>query len=142
MTATLHVTIQEHIARRNELTLLLSNLADQKMLTLSERQDVTSAQYAEKSELKAYFKELYENDPSLKETYSDYTEIPEFEDELDKLTVKYNQELEELTNWETNLDAQITTASAELEEVKAYLESWKSQQSNNISDEFSFGLNN
>ena len=67
--------------------------------------------------------------------------IADFEAELDKLTAKYQDEFDQLTAWETNIDTQITTDSAELEEVNAYMESLKSMLSSNIQEDFNYGLN-
>ena len=78
---------------------------------------------------------------TLQEQYTDYTEMPDFEAEIDKLTAKYQDQFDELTAWETAIDAQITTASAELEEVNAYMESIKSMLSSNIQEDFNYGLN-
>ena len=72
--------------------------------------------------------------------YTDYTEIPEFEEEIDKITAKYQEQFDELTAWETMIDAQITTASAELEEVNAYMESLQSMLSSNIQEDFDYSL--
>ena len=66
--------------------------------------------------------------------------MPDFEIELDKLTAKYQDEFDALTAWETAIDAQITTASTELEEVNAYMESIKSMLTSNIQDDFNYGL--
>ena len=90
---------------------------------------------------KDYFKVLYEGDEELQEEYLDYTEIPDFEDEIDKLTAQYQDQFNELTAWETAIDSQITTDSAELEEVNAYMESMKSMLSSNIQEDFNYGLN-
>ena len=79
--------------------------------------------------------------PALQEKYTDYTEMPDFEAELDKLTAKYQDEFDQLTAWETNIDTQITTDSAELEEVNAYMESIKSMLSSNIQEDFNYSLN-
>ena len=67
--------------------------------------------------------------------------MPDFEAELDKLTAKYQDEFDQLTAWETNIDTQITTNSAELEEVNAYMESIKSMLSSNIQEDFNYSLN-
>ena len=67
--------------------------------------------------------------------------VDDFEEEIDKITAKFQDQLDELTAWETQLDAQITTNSAELEEVNAYLESYKQMLSSNIQEDFNFGLN-
>ena len=58
---------------------------------------------------------------------------------MNKLTAKYNDEMAELTAWETVLENQITIDSAELEEINAYMESVKSMLSSNIQEDFSYG---
>ena len=91
--------------------------------------------------LRNKYKDQFDADAALQEKYTDYTEMPDFEAELDKLTAKYHDEFDQLTAWETNIDTQITTNSAELEEVNAYMESIKSMLSSNIQEDFNYSLN-
>ena len=139
--ANLHEVIQASILRRNQLNLEITQLQSQKSLATASQSDLTSLQTHEKASIRDYFKNLYENDEALQEKYTDYTEIPDFEEEIDKITAKFQDQLDEITAWETQLDAQITTNSAELEEVNAYLESYKQMLSSNIQEDFNFGLN-
>lgn len=139
--ANLHETILAYKLRRNQLNLDISAWQDQKSLALTSQADIQSLQNAEKSELRNFFKKLYNEDETLKAEYTDYTEIPDFEEEIDKLTAKYQTELEELARWEAVLESQITTADAEGKEIDAYLESYKEMLSSNISEDFNFGLN-
>ncbi len=117
-----------------------SRLLAQKSLSLASQADVQSLMTSEKHDIRNYFKELYESDPSLQELYSSYTEIPDFEREIEEMEAKFQARLDELTTWETILDAQITTNSTELEEIKAYMESYKTMLSSNIQEDFDFGL--
>ena len=139
--AKLHETILAYKLRRNQLNLEITQLQAQKSLATYSTADLESLKSAEKHSIRDYFKELYNNDPELQAEYTDYTEIPDFEEEIDKLTAKFQDQLDELTAWETEVDRQITTDSAELEEVNAYLESLKSSLSSNIQEDFNFGLN-
>ena len=139
--ANLQETIKASIERRNELNLQISKLQSQKTLATYSQADVQQLLSSEKHSVRDYFKNLYENDPELQEKYLDYTEIPDFEEQIDKITAEFQEQLEELTAWETSIDAQITTASAELAEVEAYLDSYKSMLTNNISDDFNYSLN-
>ena len=139
--ANLHEVIQSSILRRNQLNLELTQLQSQKSLAIYSQADLQSLLSSEKHSVRDYFKSLYENDPALQEQYLDYTEIPDFEEEIDRITAQFQDQLDELTAWETAIDAQITTNSAELEEVKAYLDSYKSMLTTNISEDFDFGLN-
>ena len=51
----------------------------------------------------------------------------------------FQENLDDLTAWETAIDAHITTNSAELEEINAYIESYKSMLSTNIQEDFNYG---
>ena len=140
-TANLHEVIQASILRRNQLNLELTELQNQKSLAIYQQADVQSLLSAEKHSVRDYFKTLYEGDEALQEQYLDYTEIPDFEEEIDRITARFQDQLDELTAWETAVDAQITTNSAELEEIEAYLSSYKEMLSSNIQEDFNFGLN-
>lgn len=139
--ANLHETLLSYKLRRNQLNLEITEYQAQKSLATYAQGDVQSLKNAETSSLREYYKEMFENDADLQELYIDYTEIPDFEEEMDKLTAKFQEQFDQLTAWETAVDAQITTASAELEEVNAYMESMKSMLSSNIQEDFNYGLN-
>ena len=119
----------------------ITQLQNQKTLATYSQADAQSLKNAQTREVKDYFKVLYEGDEELQEEYRDYTEIPDFEDEIDKLTAQFQDQFNELTAWETAIDSQLTTDSAELTEVNAYLESMKSMLSTNIQEDFNYGLN-
>ena len=144
--ANLHETLMSYKLRRNALNLNITEYQNQKTLATYSQADAQSLKSLKEREVKSYFKGIYEDDQAdngahLYDDYKNYTEIPDFEDEIDKITADYQDQLAELTAWETQVDAQITTASAELEEVNAYMESAKSMLTNNISEDFNFGLN-
>ena len=139
--ANLHETLLNYKLRRNQLNLEITSLQSQKTLASYSQGDVQSLQNAETRSIREYYKEMFDGDASLQELYTDYTEIPDFEEEMDRLTAKFQEEFDQLTAWETAIDAQITTASAELEEVNAYIESIKSMLSSNIQEDFNYGLN-
>ena len=139
--ANLHETIQASILRRAQLQLEITELQSQKTLATYSQADLQSLLSSEKHSVRDYFKTLYEGDEALQEQYLDYTEIPDFEEQIDRITAEFQEQLDELAAWETAIDAQITTNSAELEEINAYLESYKSMLSTNIQEDFNFGLN-
>lgn len=140
-TANLHETIQASIIRRNQLNLELTEYQTQKSLATYSQADLHSLLSSQKHEVRDYFKALFEGDEALQEQYLDYTQIPDFEEEIDRITAQFQDQLDEMTAWETQVDAQITTASAELEEVNAYIQSWKSMLSSNIQEDYNYGLN-
>ena len=139
--ANLHETLLSYKLRRNQLNLEITEYQAQKTLASYSQGDVQSLKNAETRSIREYFKEMFDGDASLQELYTDYTEIPDFEEEMDKLTAKFQEQFDELTAWETALDSQITTNSAELEEVNAYIESMKTMLTNNIQEDFNYGLN-
>ena len=138
--ANLHETLLSYTLRKNALNLELTELAAQKTLAIRSQADAQSLLSARKHEVRDYFKKIYESDPELREKYLDYTKIPEFEEEIDKIVAEMQEKLDELTAWETNIDAQITTDSTELEEVNAYIESIQSMLQSNIQGDFNYGL--
>lgn len=140
-TANLHETIQASIIRRNQLNLELTEYQTQKSLATYSQADLHSLLSSQKHEVRDYFKALFEGDEALQEQYLDYTQIPDFEEEIDRITAQFQDQLDEMTAWETQVDAQITTASAELEEVNSYIQSWKSMLSSNIQEDYNYGLN-
>ena len=139
--ANLHETLLSYTLRKNQLNLEISEYQAQKMLAAYSIGDTRTIKSQEEQEVRDFYKALYEEDSDYNGKYKDYTEIPDFEAEMDKIAAKYQDELDQLSAWETQLDAQITTASAELEEVNAYMESLKSMLSSNIQDDFNYGLN-
>jgi len=144
--ANLHETIQFSIARRAQLQNEIAEWQAQKTLATYSQADAQSLLSAEKHSIRDYFKNLYEEDQSANgahqyDKYLDYTKIPDFEEAIDRITAEYQEKLEELTAWETAVDAQLTTASTELEELNAYIDSYKSMLSSNIQDDFNYGLN-
>ena len=139
-TANLNCDLLTITARINYLNDKILTLQSQKSLSLYSQQDLASLKLSEISDARSYYKEIWENDLSLQDKYTTYTEIPDFEEQIDLITAKYADKMEELTAWETIIDQQITTASAELEEAKAWRDSFKTMLNSNIQDEYSFGL--
>ena len=139
--ANLNETLLFYKMERNRLNLEITQLQSQKSLGTYSQADIQSLKSAETRALRSKYKDEFDADAALQEKYKDYTEMPDFEAELDKLTAKFQDQFDELTAWETNIDAQITTDSAELEEVNAYMESLKSMLSSNIQEDFNYGLN-
>ena len=138
--ANLHETLLTYTLRKNALTVEITNLQSQKTLAVYSQADSRSIKAQDEEEVRNYFRALYDEDPEYQGKYKDYTQIPDFEAEMDKIAAKYNDELAELTAWETALDAQITTDSAELEEINAYMESMKSMLSSNIQGDLDYSL--
>ena len=139
--ASLQETWLTYQTRKNDLLQELSCLQDQKTLSLSTTADKQMEKAAAEREQRSIFKEIYANDDELQERYLDYTEIPDFEEEIAKIAAQYQNELAEITAWETVIDNQITAITTELEEIEVFMESNKEKLSANIQEDFDFGVN-
>ena len=139
--ANLHETLLTYTMRKNALAVEISELQSQKTLAAYQQADSNSIKAQDEEEIRQFYRALYDENEDYQGKYKNYTEIPDFEEEMDKIAAQYTDELAELTAWETALDSQITTDSAELEEINAYMESLKSMLSSNIQEDFNYGLN-
>ncbi|MCR5265664.1 MAG: hypothetical protein K6E29_03615 [Cyanobacteria bacterium RUI128] len=71
-------------------------------------------------------------------SYVDYTQIPEYTEEIEYIDCFYEAEEEDLMNWENSLENQITTLSVELSEINSYMESYKTMLSDNIKNDYNY----
>ncbi len=138
--ANLHETLLMYTLQKNQLNLNLTSLSTTKTLMLAQGADLNSEKSARMAEVREYFKSLYDSDPELQAKYDKYTEIEDFEEEMDKITALYQEQLDELSLKEANIDEEITVTDANLKEVEAYMESFKEMLNRNISEDFKFGL--
>ena len=138
-----NATLLSLTQRCNELQERMMQLQSQKSLMLFSQQDQGSLKLSEMSEARRYYKDLFEsNNEYYKDLgYVSYTEIPDFEEQVDIITAKYQDKIEELAAWENQIDAELTTSSAEYNEAKTYKESFKQMLTTNIQNDFNYGLN-
>ena len=139
----LHETVRTSKERKAELLNLIANYQANKRLCAAEVADANSLVAAQKQEIRTFYKNLYNDNKADYEANKiyDYTEIPDFEEELDKIVAQNQEELERLSAWEVELDAQITSADVELKEIEAFLQSYNSMLTTNISNDFNYGGN-
>jgi len=130
-------------ARCNELQDRMMHLQSQKSLMLFSQQDQASLKLSEISEARRYYKDLFDsNNEYYKDLgYASYTEIPDFTEQIDIITAKYQEKIEELAAWETQIDSELATANSEYNEAKAYKESFKQMLTTNIQNDYNYGLN-
>lgn len=135
--------------RRNYLNLEISELENRKQVGVWSQADAVFEKNSKIDKAKRYFQNVYNKEYGIgtkhevkesKRDYISYEEMPDFEKEIDRITAEYQDYIDELSAWEDDIDAQITTDDAERQEVTAYLDSWKQMLSTNIQSDFSFGL--
>ena len=139
--ANLQETLLTYTLRANYLQTEISNLQSQKSLLLYSQADIQDIKGQEEQAIREMYRAMYSDDPSIKEKYVDYTEIPDFEEAMDKIAAKYEEEMAQLTADETHIDDQITTNDTELAEINAYKESIKQMLQSNIQEDYNYGLN-
>ena len=137
--AAIHETLLTYTWRKSTLAREISELQSYKTLALMEQGDVNAMFNAKKSDIKDFYKHLYNTDDTYAQ-YKDYTEIPDFKDAMDRIDAEMQDELDRIAAWEREIDAQITTKDTELQEINAYTESMKTMRSSNIQEDFNFGL--
>ena len=141
--ASLNELIQSYIMRRNSINLDLTNYSSKKTLATAETSGLASWKASRNQALRAEYKNIFsttykDND---KYTYVDYSELPEYQDEVSYVDSYYEAKTEDLTAWETQLDNQITTINTELSEINSYIDSFKQMLSSNIKNDYNYGTN-
>ncbi len=141
--ASLSEIIQSYIMRRNSINLDLTRYSNQKTLSTAQTADLAAWKNSRYTALRAEYKNIftatYKDNESY--TYVDYTELPEYQDEISYVDSYYEAKVEDLTAWETQLDNQITTINTELSEINSYIDSFKQMLSNNIKVDYNYGTN-
>ena len=141
--ASLSEIIQSYIMRRNSINLDLTRYSNQKTLSTAQTADLATWKNSRYTALRAEYKNIftatYKDNESY--TYVDYTELPEYQDEISYVDSYYEAKIEDLTAWETQLDNQITTINTELSEINSYIDSFKQMLSNNIKVDYNYGTN-
>ena len=137
--ANLHETLLCYTLRKNAINTEIGRIETLKLLAIQNQGDQTTLRAQDEEEVREYFRTLFDENEEYQTLYRDYTEIPDFEEEMKKIQAAYQQELEELNAWEAELDSQITVSSTELEETKALIESVRSMLSSNIQEDFKYG---
>ena len=153
--ASLNEVIQSHIMRRNIINRQLTEYSSQKSLAVYEQTDLTTWQNNQKMKIRRKWQSVYSDTSNIQavtnsngyvqtfhvyngNTYYTYSEMEEYQEAIEIVEAKFQDELAELTSWETQLDAQITTENTELSEIKAYLESFKQMLSNNVKNDYQY----
>ena len=137
--AVLNETLLSYIFRRNQINTQIVQYQNRKTLSSSETADLAEWKTARYRSARAMGKDLYaQKYENSTYSYTDYTEVPEYIEEIDYVDAYYEEEISDLTAWETNIDNQITTLSTELQEINAYMDSYKNMLSENIKNDFNY----
>ncbi len=138
--AILNETLLSYVHRRNQINTKITQLQNSKTLATAETADLADWKSAKYKEIRTSSKHIwsvsYKDNPNI--TYSDYTEIPEYTEEIEYVDCFYEAEIEDMTSWENVLENEITTMSVELQEINSYMESYKTMLSQNIKNDHNY----
>jgi len=137
--ATLNETLLSYVHRKNMINTQIVQYQNSKTIASYETSDLAEWKTAKYSALRSECKNIFSTkyiDSSY--TYIDYTEIPEYTEEVEYIDCYYEAQMEDMTAWETQLENQITTLSTELQEINAYVDSYKTMLSDNIKNDFNY----
>ena len=138
--SSLNELIQSYIMRRNKINLDLTNYSSQKTLATSETSELANWKNDRYNVLRTQYKKVFsESYKDSSYSYVDYTQIQDYKDEVSYVDSYYDAKTEDLTNWETQLDNEITTMNTELSEISSYIDSFKQMLSSNIKVDYNYG---
>ena len=140
MVANLLETLHSYVLRKNALQCEIMENQALKACAVAETANNNSILSAGKAELRARFKKLYKENPNEYPDINSYEEIPEFKEQMDKLTAQIQEQLDEIAAWETQLNNEQTQMSTEMAEIDAYMDSFKQMLQQNITDKFNLSL--
>lgn len=135
--AVLNETLLSYVHRRNQINTMITQYQNSKTLASYETSDLADWKTAKYQALRAECKNIFSN-TYQGSSYHDYTEIPEYTEEVEYIDCYYEAEIADMTAWETQLDNQITTLSVELTEINSFMDSYKSMLSSNIKNDYNY----
>lgn len=137
--ATINETLLSYIYRRNQINMQITQYQNRKTLATTETADLAEWKTARYRSARTEYKKIWQTSHGGADgDYTDYTLLPEYQQEVEYINAKYDAEIAEITAWETNIDNQITTLSTELTEINAYTDTFKSMLSENIKNDYNY----
>lgn len=137
--AILNETLLSYVHRRNQINTMITRYQNTKTLATAQTRDLADWKTAKYTALRTECKNIFS--VSYKDStfgYADYTEIPEYTEEVEYIDCYYEAEMADNTAWETQLENEITTLSTELQEINAFMDSYKTMLSDNIKNDYNY----
>lgn len=125
--------------QKHSLALRIAELQSEKTLATASQADYRDMKSQEINELRRSFKAEFEGNPEYVGKYKDYTELPEYKEELARIEAKFEDLYDEIQAWEDELDSETTTCSAQLELINAYKDSFSGWVSSGIQGDYNYG---
>ena len=137
--AALNETLLSYVHRKNQINTQITQYQNSKTLASAETADLAEWKTAKYSALRTSCRNIF-SVSYMDSTYSyvDYTEIPEYTEEVEYIDCFYEAEVADMTAWERQIENHITTWSTELNEINAFMDSFKTMLSDNIKNDFNY----
>ena len=137
--AALNETLLSDVHRKNQINTHITQYQNSKTLASAETADLAEWKTAKYSALRTSCRNIF-SVSYMDSTYSyvDYTEIPEYTEEVEYIDCFYEAEVADMTAWESQIENHITTLSTELNEINAFMDSFKTMLSDNINNDFNY----
>lgn len=135
--SSINETLLSYVYRKNQINVQLIQFQNSKNLALGETADLADWKTAKYQSLRSEYKKIFSlnyGDTS----YVDYTQLPEYKEEIEYVDCFYESEQQDLMDWEGCLDGQMQTLTTELSEINSYVDSFKTILSENIKSEFNY----
>jgi len=123
-----------------QLTCNITNNQALKRLALATEGELGTDLARQKEEIREHYKDLYDENDEWQEMYECVDDVEDFCAEIDKLEANYYADLKELSLWEQNIDADITTDTTEKNELQLQVQNNQEALNTEIKSDFSFGL--
>ena len=136
--AILNETLLSYVHRRNQINTMITQYNNSKTLASSQTADLADWKNAKMSALRVECKNIFSTTYKDSKEYADYTEIPEYQEEVEYIDCYFDAETADVTAWEVQIDNQITTLSAELQEINSFMDSYKTMLSDNIKNDYNY----
>lgn len=137
--AILNETLLSYVHRRNQINTQITQFQNSKTVAAAETADLAEWKTSKYQNLRIKYKSIFST--TYKDTtfgFADYTELPEYQEEIEYIDCFYEAEVEDMTAWETQIENQITTLSVELQEINSYMDSYKTMLSENIKNDYNY----
>ena len=135
--ATLNETLLSYVYRRNMIDMQIAQLNQNKLLAVTESSDLSDWKIAKYKALRSECQNIF-SASYMDSSYKSYTEIPEYTEEVEYIDCYFEAEKEDMADWESALDNEITALSVELSEINTFVDSYKNMMSDNIKRDYNY----
>ena len=126
--------------RLSQISLDVAKASSAETDAIANQKEVQRLKGCEERELReAYRAEYEDNIEEYDGKYSDYTELPDFENELQSISAIFDDQLEVYAYWENVNHTEVITSTAEQQRLKLDEERLQQELSSDIQNDMNYG---